>query len=782
MHTVHVSVRHLVEFIMRSGSIDTGFFISGIGTNRALEGTRVHKRIQSLRKKEAAEIDGSYQKEVPLRTDYEYKGICFCIEGRADGIFTIDGQSTIEEIKSTLLPLSRLEKDTDHWHWAQAKCYAYIYAISQEADEMACSLIYGQVETDESVTFTEKFSFAALKSFVLGLVEKYWDFAQLEITCKDEAYKSGTALSFPYETYRGGQREMAVAVYAAIRHKKKLFAQAPTGIGKTMAALFSAVKALAEGMGEKIFYITSKTVQRHIAEGALQHMSEAGLIMRSITLTAKDKICFKETRACNPVQCNYADGHFDRVNEAILDCIRNETIITREIVENYARKHVVCPAEYAFDLALFCHVIICDYNHIYDPKAKLRRFFADGGDFILLQDEAHNLVDRSREMFSAGVHRKEFSSLRKELGRSHPLYKSLGAVAKQIRGFSKEDDQTDIAVTAGLMAGIMAEFAADCELCIKEDPQSSEDILPAYFSALDFIKTAELFDGHYTVYRETDYIRLFCLDPSYLLGIEQKKSRTSVFFSATLSPLPYFQGILGGGQSEDGEDYHLRLGSPFPRENLCMIVESRVSTKYKHREQSLNMVAESLHSMVSAKAGNYMAFFPSYAYLNQVYERFTEQYSDVNLIRQHQGAGNEQEILEHFEDQDNKTLLGFVVLGGAFSEGIDLKGGRLIGAAVVGVGMPLISRERDIIADYFTANGKKGFDYAYIYPGMNKVLQAAGRVIRSEYDQGVVLLIDSRYSEEDYRSLFPAEWSGYIKLKGRDRLEDALRVFWQSKL
>jgi len=757
---VKISVRHLVEFILRSGDIDSGFFVT---SSRALEGMRLHQRVQKLRKKEVESTGGVYQRELKLSTEYEHKGINFCIEGRADGLVIADGAAVIEEIKSTLQPLSRIENDAQHWHWAQAKCYAYMYALSHKIP-VSCSLIYGHVETGEYITFKENYYFDELEDFFISLVKRYWDFASLEADCTAEAQQTGLTLSFPFGGYREGQREMAVAVYAAIKNKKKLFAQAPTGIGKTMATLFSGVKALAEGLGEKIFYTTSKTVQRHLAEDALGYMKESGLLMRSVTLTAKDKICFKETRACNPLFCEYAKGHFDRVNDAILDCIRQQTIISRATVEEYARKHTVCPSEYALDLSLFCHVIICDYNHVYDPKAQLKRFFQEGGDFIILQDEAHNLIDRAREMFSTAVHRKNFSDLRRELGRGHPLYKQLGIVAKNIRTFSKEDFKVKELST------ILADFAAACEAWFKENQGEGEEILPLYFSALDYIRTADLFDERYTIFKEPDYIRLFCLDPSYLLSLEQKKSRAWVFFSATLSPLPYFQATLS---DKNEQDYLLRLPSPFPRKNLCLTVESRISTKYKHRDLSLEAVVESLHDMIQAKAGNYMAFFPSYAYLSQVYDRYVERYSEAEIIRQYQGTGNEQEFLAEFH-QNNEALLGFVVLGGAFSEGIDLKGERLIGVAIVGVGLPLISDERNLIMNYFN------FNYAYIYPGMNKVMQAAGRVIRSEKDRGVVLLIDSRYSEEDYRSLFPAEWSGYHKLIGKEKLTDILCEFWNS--
>jgi len=758
MHKVHVSVRHLVEFILRSGSINSGFFVSN---KRALEGTRIHQKIQRQRKKDAEESGAVYKKEIQLRTEYEYKDICFCIEGRVDGIYTLDNSVTIEEIKSTLLSLSQIDKDVDHWHWAQAKCYAYIYALDNDLKEVSCALIYSHVETEEQITFTEVFSFEALEEFVLSLIEKYWDFAKMDADRLEIAHQTGSELAFPFGTYRDGQRDMAVAVFAAVKNKKKLFSQAPTGIGKTMATLFSAVKAVSSGMGDKIFYLTSKTVQRHLAESALGQMADKGLQIRSITLTAKDKICFNTERACNPQFCKYADGHFDRVNAAILDCITNECLISRAVVEGYAEKHIVCPSEYALDLSVFCHVIIGDYNHAYDPKAKLKRFFQDGGDYIILLDEAHNLVDRGREMFSASLHRSQFANLRKSLGAKHQLYKILGKAATVIRSYKTKDD----------VVLVLQKLSAACELLFKDNPANGDEILSTYFAALDFLRVAELYDERYITMQEEDYIKLFCLDPSYLLSLEQKKSRASIFFSATLTPLPYFQGILGGGEG----DFLLRLGSPFARENLCLVVDGNISTKYNNRQHSLDTIAQRLHTMVQAKPGNYMVFFPSYAYLNQVYDIYTANYGEA--IKQEQGTTVEDDFLSKFDKAS--AVLAFVVLGGAFSEGIDLKGERLIGAAVVGVGMPQLSPDRDVIAEYFTKDGKRGFNYAYLYPGMNKVLQAAGRVIRTESDKGVVLLIDERYLEYNYNSLFPAEWEGYIRLK--NNLKNELTNFWRNR-
>lgn len=802
-NVMKLSVRRMVEFIMRSGDIDTAY----LGANRALEGTRVHQKIQKKRKKEAKENNTTYNSEVYLSVECEHWDILFHVEGRADGVQTNGktNETIIEEIKSTMRPVSSLEENMEHWHWAQAKCYGYMYIVSYKTDEnlliggtgvdttrspisgqkpdgVTIQITYCHVETEEIRTFSTYFNFEALAAFFSSLIEQYWNYARMDIDRLAERNETAKALAFPYGTYRPGQRELAVAVFTAVKQKRKLFAQAPTGIGKTISTVFPAVKSLAEGHGEKIFYLTAKTIARQVAEDAFRHMTEKGLRMRVITLTARDKLCFCETRNCDPEYCSFAKGHFDRVNAAILDCVRNELIINRNTVEEYAHKHHVCPAEYQLDVSLFCDTVICDYNHAYDPKAKLQRFFQLGGDYILLNDEAHNLVDRAREMFSAGLYKNDFTALRRELGRRHPLYKSMGAISKEIRKQWEGSDREPFCRNTHPveLLPLLLDFAQHCDELFRENPNMphNDALLTLYFTALDYLRVSELFDERYAFYCEPDngYIRLFCLDPSWLLQQEQKKSRACVYFSATLTPLAYFRTLLGG----DPGDYTLRLASPFPRSNLCLMVDDRISTRYKDRAASYETVADRLFCMVSGQTGQYMAFFPSYAYLTEVYTRFTDKYPQVKTQVQLQDMSDEnrEQFLADFSENPVETMLAFVVLGGVFSEGIDLKGNRLIGAAVVGVGLPLISAERNVIMDYYNRYGDTGFAFAYIYPGMNKVMQAAGRVIRTETDRGVVLLIDSRFTQHDYRSLFPQEWDGYLRLAGGKAISDQLDTFW----
>jgi DNA excision repair protein ERCC-2 len=783
MDTYNLSIRQLVEFTLRNGDIDTAY----MSQNRALDGTRVHQRIQKQRKKEAKTMDFTYQSEVVLDFFCEYKGIIFQLSGRADGLqIAYDGNITLEEIKSTLAPLELLQVADSHWHWAQAKCYGYMYLASlddeNEQTGLTVALTYGQIETENVRSFTRYCSLEDLYAFFYGLLDRYWAYADMDLNRVRERNDTARLLAFPFGAYRPGQREMAVSVFAAIKQKRRLFTQAPTGIGKTISVLFPAVKSLSEGFGVKIFYLTAKVIARQVAEEAFRLMAEKGLRMRVITLTAGDKICFQETRKCDPLYCPYANGHFDRVNEAILDIVTNELVITRSSVEAYAGKHRVCPREFQLDVSLFCDAVICDYNHAYDPKAKLQRFFSFGGDYILLNDEAHNLLERARDMFSAGLYRRDFMDLRKAVGRRHPLYKGLKEIANKIR--ECWDTERDAFCRDGHPAELQALLFVFAQLCDEvlaqnENDPNTEALLTIYFNVLDYLRVSEIYDQRYAFFCEpaAGYIRLYCLDPSYLLAQAQKKTRACVFFSATLTPLDYFRTLLGG----EPDDYTLRLASPFPRENLCLLVDDRISTRYRDRALSYETIADRLAVLVTAHTGNYMAFFPSYVYLNEVYTMFSDKYPTIKTLVQSQDMDDENRegFLVEFKENPRETLLAFTVMGGVFSEGIDLKGERLSGAAIIGVGLPMVCARRNVLLDYFNREGiGNGFAFAYIYPGMNKVMQASGRVIRTETDRGAVLLIDNRFTESDYRKLFPPEWDGYGIVRNEGNLVKSLEMFW----
>jgi DNA excision repair protein ERCC-2 len=551
--------------------------------------------------------------------------------------------------------------------------------------------------------------------------------------------------------------------------------------------MFPSFKALGEGLGEKIFYLTARTVTRQVAEKAAVLMRDKGLVIKSITLTSKEKICPNAEGECSPEGCSYARGHYDRINEAILDILNNETVITRDLLSGYAEKHRVCPFEYSLDVSLWLDLIICDYNYVFDPRAYLRRFFEYGGDYILLVDEAHNLVDRSREMFSAELDKRPFMELRQQMKTAAPgVYRAMMNINKyfiELRKSFEEKNGTQLIDPPRQLYNLVDDFIREMDPCLSGSRgiKLSAELLELYFNCLSFSAVFKLYDERYVTYvvRESSevHLKLFCTDPSYLLGKACSKVRSSVFFSATLLPLNYFRDILGG----TSEDYTMRLSSPFDRNNLCLAVADNVSTKYKDREESCVLVADYIKAAVSRKTGNYFVFFPSFEYMKKVYALYSELWPEDRIILQG-GAMKEDErdhFLAMFEEAPETTLIAFAVMGGIFSEGIDLAGERLSGAVVVGVGLPQVCAERDIISRYFREKNGMGFEYAYMFPGMNKVLQAAGRVIRTESDRGLVLLLDERFLQRRYLELFPPEWAGYLRVSSAEAAENEIARFWK---
>lgn len=773
---IRISVRNLIEFVMRSGDLDSRF----VGTNRVLEGTKSHQKIQK-------EGGTAYNAEVSLFFSLEYKGVLVTLEGRADGIITEDGGIVVDEIKTTTRPLEHIDEDYNPLHWAQAECYAYIYAEQNGLESISVQLTYYQLDSEEKKLFRKAFDISELKDLFFGLVDKYMIWINLTRNwgfIRDASIKE---LKFPFEAYRKGQRELAAATYKTIAARKKLYVQAPTGIGKTISTLFPAVKAIGEEHISKIFYLTAKTITRQVAEEAFSRMRSQGLRFKTITLTAKDKICFNKGAGCNPDQCEYARGHFDRVNDALAGLLSNEENLTREKVEEYASKYRVCPFEYALDLSLWVDCVICDYNYVFDPRVYLKRFFMNNnGDYSFLIDEAHNLVDRAREMFSAELNKSAFLELKKIMKVKQPkTAKILAKINSYMVELRKECGEQGFLVKKEQLKELyklLKDLINESEEWLSRNHGSEgyDLMLDLYFDSLAFIKISEFFDERYVTLIDTKgsevRVKLFCLDPSYLLSEAFKRGNSAVLFSATLTPLSYFRNILGGSS----DDYMMNLSSPFDRDNLCLLIADNISTKFRNRESSYDRIAEIIKLAVDQKPGNYMVYFPSYKYLREVYSRFTEQYPDVCTIIQ-EGSMTEEEresFLASFQPDTSEILVGFGVLGGIFSEGVDLKGDRLIGAVIVGVGLPQISVEQDIISAYFQEKNSMGYEYAYMYPGMNKVLQAAGRVIRSEQDRGAVLLIDERFTTQSYKSLFPEHWNHHARIRGLSDLEARLKRFW----
>ena len=604
-----------------------------------------------------------------------------------------------------------------------------------------------------------------------------------------ERNRSIRELEFPFISYRPGQREMAVEVYRTIVQEREILIQAATGIGKTMSTLFPSIKAMAEGLSSKIFYLTARTTGKDSAEAAINEMREKGLRFKSLTITAKDKICFRPDSACSPDECEYARGYFDRVDEAE-DRFFKEDFFSRETVERIARDHMVCPFEFCLGLSVMADVIICDYNYVFDPRVYLRRFFEEENDFIILIDEAHNLVDRSRDMFSAEIFKQAFLDTRKTLKEELPgIYKKIGRINSCLLKYKKRCDEEG--------GDIIIERDAPVDLipCIRRFLKAAEDwfafnipssfkdaLLELYFNIRTFIRVLEEYDQTYRTIYETNgqdlRLKLFCIDPSRKLGRTLGRNRAAVFFSATMSPPGYFRRLFGCSEGTR----NIEIPSPFPAENLCLILYSGVSTLFRHRESTKDSAAGLINPVITSKKGNYLLFFPSYAYMRMIIALFDPEKNNVEMITQSQRMTNEDRdnFLSRFSTGNENTLVGFAVMGGVFGEGIDLAGDRLSGAVIYGVGLPGISPERDIIRDYFKETDQAGFEFAYLYPGINRVLQAAGRVIRSESDRGVVVLVDDRYKNYRYKSLLPVNWNPVV-VNSKAELYGVLERFWDRK-
>lgn len=793
---IRLAVRELIEFVLRRGDIDSRF----AGFDRMNEGSRIHRKLQKA-------AGGNYQAEVAFKAARTVDNIAYTLEGRADGIIAEeDGSFTVDEIKTTGAPAELLTADFNPLHWAQAKCYGAFLCARDGLSGVCIQITYYQIDTDEIIRHRRTFSAAELEAFLTDTLHAYTRWARMEAAWRGVRNASLKALRFPFLAYRRGQYELACAVYRTIAGSKqgkqsgRLFCTAPTGIGKTMSTLFPALKALGEEKGERVFYLTAKTVTRQTAQDALAklraHSSTDGVLLRlrAVTLTAKDKICPLERRDCTPRACPRAAGYYDRVNDALFAFLSQSDDFTRENIEAYAEENRLCPFEFALDLTNWCDCIICDYNYLFDPVVSLKRFFTEGGDFIFLVDEAHNLVDRARDMYSAALKKSDVFALKKSLGKTHrKLTNALGKVNQEmvaLRHRCEEAETRVLGVPEGLpeLNRHLRLLSSACEDWLEEhrDGAAQEEVLTLYFDVRFYLRVTEWYGENYTTLlflRGQDVVvRQLCLDAAPFLNASFSLGRAGILFSATLSPLDYFIRTLGGGENAKA----IRLQSPFAPERLCIAVADTVSTKYADRERTREAVCRLIGTAVSARAGNYLVFLPSYKYLADVSDEFSMMFPDIPLAVQESGMDEAARagFLSQFTADSGaagETLVGFCVLGGVFSEGIDLVGERLIGSVIVGVGLPQIGPEQDALRDYYEEKDGMGFAYAYQYPGMNKVLQAAGRVIRTETDKGMVLLIDSRYRQAGYKSLLPPHWAHAKRAENAEQLAALLTEFWRDE-
>ena len=774
---VRISVRNLVEFILRNGDL-----VSGSGTSdkeAMLKGSRLHRKIQK-------QMGSHYQPEVSLKKDTEYDDLILRVEGRADGIFLQDEQFCIDEIKGVYKKLELMEEPV-LVHRAQALCYAWIYLDAHDLEKIDIQMTYAHLDTEVIKRFRETLTRAELKQWYEELTDSYHKWLAYQIEWRKKRNESMENLEFPF-AYRKGQRKMVSGIYHAISKKEQIFIQAPTGVGKTMSAVFPAVRAIGQGMAETVFYLTARTITRTVAQDAFEILRDRGLLFKVITITAKEKLCFCDKPECDPEKCPYAKGHYDRINDAVYELWTTEQSFDRETLLRHAQKWQVCPFEMSLDLAIWMDGVICDYNYVFDPNVCLKRFFGENvsGNYLFLIDEAHNLVDRGREMYSASICLNDVIETRKFVKPySQKLWKKLGKVKKQMEELRQNCGEWKVEENAGVLPISLLSVQGELDQLLEEPPAQEvvDGILDFYFEVRDFLNISELVDDNYVVYTAFDengrfYMKLFCVNPAENLQKCLDKGNSTVFFSATLLPLQYYRKML----STRSENFGMYVESPFEQKKRCLMICRDVSSKYTRRGyEEYRKIAEYIARMSWQKKGNYMVFFPSYRLMEDVYQVYQDEFSVswVRCISQHASMTEleREEFLEEFTKETEETLVGFCVMGGIFSEGIDLIGDRLIGAAVVGTGLPQVNCEREILKGYYDEKGEQGFDYAYRYPGMNKVLQAAGRVIRTKEDTGAILLMDERFLNRDYRNLFPREWNDACTCT-LGNVEKHLQAFW----
>lgn len=735
-------------------------------------------------------MGASYHAEVPLKIEIPRKNYQFVIEGRADGIIK-EEMITIDEIKGIYMDLSYLEEPVGV-HLAQAKCYAYMYAQQESFApdvKMGVQMTYCNLDTEEIRRFVEQYTVRELENWFLGIVAEYekWADFQYQWRCKRQA--SIQKLEFPFD-YREGQKELAADVYRTIYRRKNLFIQAPTGTGKTMSTIYPSVRAVGEGLAEKIFYLTAKSITATVALDAFRILGGKGYQAKTVLITAKEKMCVCEEMDCNPQNCPYAEGHFDRVNDAVFELLQKEEIFTREIFLEQAHRHRVCPFELCLDTASWADNIICDYNYVFDPNVYLRRFFAEGTkeEYLFLVDEAHNLVERARSMYSAVLVKEDFLAVKKLV---KPYSKKVAAELEKcnkiLLAYKRECEDYQICENISNFAFALMRFGAAADTFLQKSTEfpGKKEFLDLYLKVRHFLNMYERLDEHYVIYtrfleNHSFMIKLFCVDPALNLQECLDKGRSTVFFSATLLPIQYYKKLL----STKEDNYAIYAKTAFSKEQSCLLIGDGVSSKYTRRNHmEFQNIARYIQKIVSAKKGNYMVFFPSYRFLEQVYEEFFPMMEgQTDCIVQTTGMKEEEreEFLGEFEKERKHSLVGFCVMGGIFGEGIDLKEELLIGAIVVGTGLPQVGQEREILKQYFEAHGGEGFDYAYRYPGMNKVLQAAGRVIRTKEDKGVIALLDERFLQREYRRLFPREWEEYT-VCSHENIGNVLENFWREQ-
>lgn len=768
-----IAVRELATFVCQSGNLTTEFF----SNSDSLRGQHAHDYLQG-------KYNEKSKSEVYVKKELSYIGDSYILHGFIDGVLNENDETIIEEIKSTTRDLDEIDSEYHKEHLAQLKIYCYLYALENNMDKIHSRLTYISVVDYETKSFDSIFSYNELEEFTFDVLEKYISFLNLIAESDKNKEKTIKEIEFPFKQKREGQRDLMKAVYQALNDEEILYAIAPTGIGKTMATMFSALKTLKDK--DKLFYLTAKGSGKNAPVDAIKILALNGLKIKTIDITAKKKICNLKQAHCNVDECPFALGYFDRLKDATVDIFSNYDIYDNKTITTVANNHSICAFEFSLYLSYFCDIIIADYNYVFDPKAHLVRYFEDDTyKPKLLIDEAHNLIQRSKEMYSASISEADIRLIRSKLNGLKPSVRrdcnkaieELGKYRELLRDkalYVNTMPNSDLNVA-------IRQIMSRCEQIFEENKKikDKDEVMDAYFKLMDFSNVSELYSLKHRqlakLVNDDVCVEYYCLDASeFLLNTIKKSVHGAVFFSATLYPIDYHCNLLTAGVGK-----YLELKSPFNEENLDIIINNRVSTKYKDRENSIDVIIETIETLTKVNEGNYIVFFPSYQYLKMVLEQLND--IDFELIVQKPSMDDDdkQKIIDKFKNTNNNKV-GLFVMGGVFSEGIDFIGEALSGVIIVGVGLPMVCDENNILKDYFEIEYNEGFNYAYVYPGFTKVIQAVGRVIRTESDRGVAILIDERFTNSKYLSLMPSHWSNKKCITNNYELNKELKSFYKK--
>lgn len=753
MLNYQISVKDLIAFYYCEGSISSTF----LGKSRASLGTSVHKRLQDSR-------PDNYTKELFLQDTIKKNTFILKISGRADGLYSPqnDKPAIIEEIKSTFLDLDYLQANPSKHHLAQVKVYAYLFLKDNKAENIITHLTYYNLNSHKNIVITENYSFRTLEIFYNHLIDKYLSWLSNLSTAQISRDESIKQSDFPFANMRPGQRKMMVSVYRNIEEFSALRIQAPTGIGKTMAVIYPALKSLAFQLNHKLFYLTTKGTISDIAEATCQQLISHGANFKAIFLSAKSKICFNPDKACDGKDCIYAKDYYTKLDKMRYEVFKHK-LFNKKLIEELACKYEMCPFELSLDLSLYCDLIVGDCNYFFDSKARLQRYFTEiTEDYTLLCDEAHNLPERVRNSYSADINRDKIVEIKKEINSAPKEIKNhVRDLNKLMLEDEKKNEWGDWIITevSSQILRAVNKYITLMDAWLAQNPKSDAKavLLDLYFYFNDFLRIYNNIDKNFVLYiQKTKRIcyKIYCLDPAPIIGRLTSEIKSVIYFSATLEPDDYFAYLL---KASSKDNYALMLDSPYPAENMCVIYDRIVDTTYKHRAQYYDQIADKIAHTVQAYSGNYIVFFPSYKYLESVYEIAQEKLSKFKLIKQSTELTSEERnmILTSFTESD---IILFAVSGGFFAEGIDLQGDLVKGCILVGISLPMVSFERKLISDYYSKTGKNGFDYAYKFPALNKVIQAGGRLIRRETDTGLLLLLDRRFLHTHYKKYLPLNW------------------------